>query len=176
MVCDAASRHRELARQLVRIRPVKPDFWEDEEIASWPEGTRLFYIGLWNIADDAGYFIARPVHIAADLYRYESRARRERVVRDRLAFLVARNKVIRFDDCDCAWMPSMKGHVRVGGTPAFTVKNRHQSHGVRPPTPEGGEVRPGAAVREGKERSSEGGYGGEMTFSEKVAAAGGKKP
>jgi hypothetical protein len=39
----------------VRIRQVKPAFWADSRLAELPERTRLFYIGLWMIADDAGW-------------------------------------------------------------------------------------------------------------------------
>jgi hypothetical protein len=161
----------------MRIRPIKPEFWEDEEIASWPEGTRLFYIGLWNIADDAGYFVESPVKIAGALYRYQPRARRERLVRDRLDFLVSRGKVQRLGLCGCAWMPSMTKHVRIGGTPAFTVQKAHSEH-------ESGQVRTSTDkyfsrapdVREGGVKKGMGGNGGvePTSFREKAAAAGAK--
>ena len=31
-----------------RIRSIKPEFWQDELIASWPPLSRLAYIALWN--------------------------------------------------------------------------------------------------------------------------------
>lgn len=37
-----------------RIRTIKPEFWSDPTIATLDFFTRLFYIGLWNFADDYG--------------------------------------------------------------------------------------------------------------------------
>jgi hypothetical protein len=39
-----------------RIRNIKPEFFEDEVIASLPLGARLFYIGLWTRCDMHGVF------------------------------------------------------------------------------------------------------------------------
>ena len=42
-----------------RIRTVKPDFWLDKKLATGlTRDERLFYIGLWNHADDQGRFHA----------------------------------------------------------------------------------------------------------------------
>lgn len=40
----------------MRIRTVKPEFWQDEEISDLPAETALLAIGLLNYADDEGYF------------------------------------------------------------------------------------------------------------------------
>lgn len=37
-----------------RIRTIKPEFWTDGDIVRLSKAARLFYIGLWNFADDNG--------------------------------------------------------------------------------------------------------------------------
>lgn len=39
-----------------KIRAIHPSFWNDTTLAECSPSARLFYIGLWNFADDAGVF------------------------------------------------------------------------------------------------------------------------
>jgi hypothetical protein len=55
----------------MRIRTIKPDFWQNETIASLPEFTRLLAIALLNYADDHGYFMANPKLIHGNLFPFE---------------------------------------------------------------------------------------------------------
>jgi hypothetical protein len=56
----------------VRIRSIKPEFWRDpDSTGRWPADLKLFYIGLWCVADDDGRFPWEPDLIAADLYPYD---------------------------------------------------------------------------------------------------------
>jgi 5-methylcytosine-specific restriction endonuclease McrA len=45
---------------MARIRTIKPEFWTDEKIISLPFHARLFFIGLWNFADDHGFLKDEP--------------------------------------------------------------------------------------------------------------------
>lgn len=45
---------------MARIRTIKPEFWTDEKIVSLPYVARLFFIGLWNFADDYGALQDKP--------------------------------------------------------------------------------------------------------------------
>lgn len=40
---------------MARIRTIKPDFWTDSLMVQLPYFVRLFYISLWNAADDHGF-------------------------------------------------------------------------------------------------------------------------
>jgi len=60
---------------MARIRTIKPDFWEDEKIATLPIPCRLFYIGVWGLADDWGLFRANPVILKAKLFPYDENLR-----------------------------------------------------------------------------------------------------
>jgi len=55
-----------------RKRMIDPEFWSDEEIGQWPYVARLFYIGLWNFADDEGRFKAHPSLLKSQIFPYDS--------------------------------------------------------------------------------------------------------
>ena len=54
-----------------RIRTVKPEFWTDAKIAELPKATALFFIALWNFADDQGIFEddSRSLALRIPIYR-----------------------------------------------------------------------------------------------------------
>jgi hypothetical protein len=51
---------------------IDPEFWSDEEIGKWSFDTRLFYIGLWNFADDEGRFKAADLLLKSQIFPYDS--------------------------------------------------------------------------------------------------------
>jgi len=55
----------------MRIRTIKPEFWQNETIALLPEFTRLLAIALLNYADDYGYFMANHKLIHGNLFPFE---------------------------------------------------------------------------------------------------------
>lgn len=48
---------------MARIRSIKPEYWTDEKIVGLPYEARLFFIGLWNFADDCGHVEDEPVRL-----------------------------------------------------------------------------------------------------------------
>ncbi len=56
---------------MARIRYLKPDFFEDEDIAVLPYWVRLLFQGLWVLADKEGRLEDRPVHIRIKVFPYE---------------------------------------------------------------------------------------------------------
>ncbi len=48
---------------MARIRTVKPEFWTDPTMVSLSFEARLFYIGLWNFADDHGCVENEPARL-----------------------------------------------------------------------------------------------------------------
>lgn len=139
----------------MRIRVVKPDFWSDSFIASLPDGARLFYVGLWMEADDAGWFKWEPREISAGLYPYRSIRTRERQVQDWFRLLMDGGRVV-LHECGHAVIPTFGRHQRTtGGTKVYRVRDQHatycQSGQVRTSTDEYvRKVREGK-VKEGKE-------------------------
>lgn len=54
----------------MRIRTIKPEFWQDEHLAACSPEARLLAIGLLNVADDEGYFNAHPALIRAAVFPF----------------------------------------------------------------------------------------------------------
>jgi len=135
----------------VRIRQIKPAFWADARIAELPEPTRLFYVGLWMIADDAGWLRWDPIEVARDLYGYESRRRRERRVVAMFDQLVTAGRVMAHP-CGHAEVPTLTEHQHLGGSTkqVRTVFNDHTRGCLTTPRES---PRMPADARIGKERS-----------------------
>lgn len=57
---------------MARIRSVKPEYWSDYRLAKeLPRDVRLFYIALWNEADDEGRFQAHPRRVLGACFPYD---------------------------------------------------------------------------------------------------------
>jgi hypothetical protein len=108
----------------MRIRQVKPSFWTDATIARVSYQARLFYIGLWNVADDAGYIEWQPLEIGALLFPYESPKTRERHIASWTDELTASGRLV-VQECGCAVIPTLPSHQRIAGKQAFTVRDKH---------------------------------------------------
>lgn len=56
----------------MRIRTIKPEFWQDGKTArDLTRDQRLFYIGLWNVADDEGRFRANVRSLLGDIFPHD---------------------------------------------------------------------------------------------------------
>lgn len=108
----------------MRIRQIKPSFWEDAVIECLPDSVKLFYIGTWQLADDGGTFDWNVPEIGHALYGYQPRAKRERWVRDRGATLAAVGRLV-IHECGHAIVPKLLKHQRIGGTKALGVSSAH---------------------------------------------------
>jgi len=58
----------------MRIRTVKPEFWESESVGGVSRDARLLFIGLFNLADDSGRFRAASRFLASRLFPYDTDA------------------------------------------------------------------------------------------------------
>lgn len=110
----------------MRIRQVKPAFWSDAILAELPDATRLFYVGLWMVADDAGWLRWNAVEVSRDLYGYETRRRRERRVTEMFTALVAASRVV-LHPCGHAEVPKLVGHQHLSA-PAKQVRSAFNEH------------------------------------------------
>ena len=111
----------------MRIRQVKPEFWSDSDMASLAYPVRLIYIGLWCVADDAGYIDWRPERIAHDLLGYESTKVRERHLTEWASVLVETGHLQMFE-CGCALIPTLAKHQRDTGKQNFRYRDAHGKH------------------------------------------------
>ena len=53
---------------MARSRNIKPGFFKNEDLVDLPFETRLFFIGLWTIADREGRLEDRPKKIKMELF------------------------------------------------------------------------------------------------------------
>jgi hypothetical protein len=153
----------------MRIRQVRPEFWSDETLAALADSTRLFYVGLWCIADDAGWIEWRPSRIGALLYPYRTARRREADITVWSHQLVENGR-LHLLECGCGHIPTLPRHQRVGGKQTFLQADRHYSKHVSRsvqtvPENTGSNVTLGNVT-----------LGSDRTFTELLAAAGGKRP
>lgn len=108
-----------------RTRLIRPEFFDDELMARVSIPTRLVYIGLWTLCDDAGYFELKPRQIAAALFPYDGQARRQRIVDGALTELHQLGRV-RYLECGAhGEIPTLPRHGAKGGSKAETYKIRH---------------------------------------------------
>jgi hypothetical protein len=115
----------------MRIRQIKPEFWKDSKLADLSEGARLFYVGTWQLCDDAGWMRWDIPNVAAELYPFEGRAAREKRV-DRHATALARLGRLHIHDCGHAQVPKMPAHQHLAGTTrrVLTVAQEHGRCGI----------------------------------------------
>lgn len=106
---------------------MRPEFFSDPIVSRLPPDVRLTYIGLWCIADDAGYLVWDEPHIGALLYPYESVRVRERRVEKAGAQLHDQRRIVMFP-CGCALIPRLEDHQKIGGNKTFTARDRHRVH------------------------------------------------
>ena len=106
---------------------MRPEFWTDETMAALAPAVRLFYIGLWNVADDAGWMEWRPSRIGAVLFPYESPKRRERDIHTWSIALEEKGRLV-IHDCGCAQIPTLSKHQRITGKQSFGALEGHKPH------------------------------------------------
>jgi hypothetical protein len=119
----------------MRIRQIKPEFWKDSKLSDLSEGARLFYVGTWQLCDDAGWMRWDVPNIAAELYPFEGRGARERRVERHAAALATLGR-LHLHDCGHAQVPKMPAHQHLAGTTrrVVSIAQEHTTCGI-PATP-----------------------------------------
>ena len=56
---------------MARIRTIKPEFFDDEDIAAMSFQARLAFIGLWLQADREGRLKDRPMRLKARIFPFD---------------------------------------------------------------------------------------------------------
>lgn len=88
---------------------------------------RLFYIGLWCVADDAGWIEWNTATIGADLFPYSPRQEREAAITSWAQALEGSRRIVRHG-CGCVSIPTLPTHQRIGGNKSTTAYDRHIVH------------------------------------------------
>lgn len=100
---------------MARIRSVKPEFWEDQELAERvSRDARLLYIGLWNLADEHGRLRGAPVFIHGRVFPYEPDLT-VADVSELLEELARAGKVVKYRAAggDYLFLPNLDKHQRL---------------------------------------------------------------
>lgn len=111
----------------MRIRQIRPEFFGDGKVSRLTVAARLTYIGLWCMADDAGWLDWSVPDLGAQLYPYESIRVRERRVEAAGAALVEAGRLV-LHSCGCARIPTLEHHQKIGGNKSYTARDRHARH------------------------------------------------
>lgn len=135
----------------MRIRQVKPAFWTDAKIGRLSVEARLFAIGTWMLADDAGWLEWNVAEIGAALYPYDPAQEREERISDMGSALVDLGLLVVYT-CGHAHVPHLVDHQRLAG-PTRRVETVHRRHLNDCPASPRGFPRIPDPVRNGKERS-----------------------
>lgn len=71
---------------MARQRFIFPSIWEDPDLARLDSDARLLYIACFSLADDDGRLIGEPVHLRANVFKYQPMTdRKVAEMRDRIA-------------------------------------------------------------------------------------------
>jgi hypothetical protein len=111
----------------MRIRQIRPEFFTDPVTAHLTPAAQVTYIGLWCVADDAGWLAWDVPQIGALLSPYKSVRVRERMVERAGEELVKAGRLV-IHACGCAHVPKLETHQRIGGNKAYQARDRHRVH------------------------------------------------
>lgn len=114
----------------MRIRQLRPEFFTDPVTGRLPAPVQVAYIGLWCVADDAGWLDWDVPQIGALLYPYKTVHARETLILKAGAALIEVGR-LRVLDCGCARIPTLPAHQKIGGNKSFTGRERHERHEVQ---------------------------------------------
>ena len=143
----------------MRIRQVKPAFWTDKDMSRLSYSARLFYIGLWCVADDAGWLEWDLEELGALLFPYESPTRRRKHLVAWADELVALDKVV-IHECGCAVIPTLDAHQKhAGGNRSYQYRDSHRRRHSSVSTDLSGQVPEKVAGRVGNGRERNGTLG-----------------
>ena len=117
----------------MRGRYLMREYWSDSDLfLRLTAEQREVYVGLWTLADDAGWLPRDVPAIAAALFRYEDRAPREPRVRGALDRLRNLGKV-QSTRCGCLHLPSVERYPRAGKkSNEHALEHRMHSNGSNP--------------------------------------------
>ena len=105
---------------------IRPAYWTDSDLHTrLTAEQREFYIGLWMLADDAGYVAWEPDRVGAELYPYRSPAWRSKRIVPWLAVLGPDH--VRLLECGKhVLVPNLAKHNHVP-KPSFQNQRAHDS-------------------------------------------------
>jgi hypothetical protein len=99
---------------MARIRTIKPEFWDSEQISECSTNARLLFIGIWNFCDDRGVIEERPKQIKGQIFRFDDVSVRD--LQTYLGELLHHDLLRRMTDGDgksYLYVPTWKKHQKI---------------------------------------------------------------
>jgi len=96
----------------MRIRCIKPEFWDSESVGRISIPARLLFIGLWSLADDHGRAREHSRFLANRIFTYDNVS--DQQIEDYLWELVNENMIVRYESGGshylqiCNWLNHQK--------------------------------------------------------------------
>lgn len=109
----------------MRTRLIRPEFFSDSKIADLDKVCRLFYIGLWTLCDDDGYFVWELREIGAALFPYDPEPGRLEEISTNLASLIEIERVRKLSCGRHGIVPTLRQHRQKGGRSTFAFRDEH---------------------------------------------------
>ena len=160
-----------MAGRAVRIRQIRPEFFTDPVTAHMAPATQVTYIGLWCVADDAGWLECDLDQLGALLYPYKSGRVRTQIVVRACIDLEKIGRLLRWE-CGCALIPTLSEHQKIGGNKSFVVRDKHSKHkSIRVHTNPDGSIRNVTVSKVGN-GTGEADASGAASLGERLVAAG----
>jgi hypothetical protein len=137
---------------------IRPAYWTDADLhTNLTADQREFYIGLWMLADDAGYDAWDPERVGAELYPYRSPGWRRNHLPKWIELLGAHVQVL---DCSRHLLVPNLSKYNSPPKPSYPNRKAHEACMVSLVAPHGTTGDHGAPAQEGKGREGKGSEGG----------------
>ncbi|ASU81536.1 hypothetical protein CDO52_00895 [Nocardiopsis gilva YIM 90087] len=169
---------------MARIRSIKPEYWEDEELATQlSRDVRLFYIALWNQCDEQGRMRGNPGFIKGRTFPYDDDVT-PTVIDTWLAELERVGNVVRYqvDGSSYLHLPKLAKHQKLDSR----LASRHPEPPARTPQAPIDATRPeshtdssgrtGVANTDGTPTEQVAGSRGQVAGDRRQGGAGGTAP
>jgi hypothetical protein len=109
---------------MARIRTIKPEFWSDKTMSKLSPMTRLFFIALWNFADDAGRARALARELAGFAFPYDDDVE-AKTVNSMLDELADAGRILLYEIADMRYYQIVNWKHQVINKP---TRSRHPAH------------------------------------------------
>lgn len=107
----------------MRIRAVKPEFWPHPVMARQSDEVRLAALGLLNISDDEGYFLADPALIRSELWPFDESSTKARRALAQLCVVGWIEVKTHPTHGDVGWVVNFTKHQRIDRPSASKLKS-----------------------------------------------------
>lgn len=140
----------------MRIRTVKPEFWAHPILSAQADEVRLGALGLLNVADDHGYFLANPAAVRSALWPLDedsTKARRVLAQLSQVGYIDVREHPTHGA---VGWVVNFTKHQRVDRPSPSRIAHYHDSSSVRRVIDDRSLLDQGSGIKGSRDQGNEG--------------------